>query len=359
MSEKRLCDYCEEEIKEKIEGARGTYCSIECRDEMESDLICDECGEHSDSVQYYGGMIGASICSECADNVEYCEVCGNAVWYVNAYRRERDDEELIFCSEDCLDQYEGRHSSYVYSYCHKPTPIFYGSDKPNARYYGVECELDTEDGCPRMRAEEEIYDKFSNYVYMKYDGSLSEGGVEIVSHPMTLEYHRDTMQWEKLFDIARNSGLESREGAGFHIHVSNGSFKDVVKTQANLVRMFNKFWEEIVDFSGRDYWELDDWAGKPYIADLYANDNDIVSAIEEEGRYTAVNLQNASTTEIRVMASVDTFRDFMARLDFVDNAVEIADTMEWAEIESMNFRDILDWKEIKKEKVEKIEIKIA
>lgn len=340
----KICDFCGRPIEEEChKGISGNYCSEFCMKEAEPRQVCDRCNQHDFDTEYYGGAVGEDLCPTCARDVVTCNNCGDYCWVDNGYSFEQDDETIHACCGDCYDELRNRHSEHVYSYSHKPSPIFYG-EASNNRYYGVECELDTDDGTPRRVAEEIINDKFSSWVYMKYDGSLSEGGVEIVSYPMTLEYHRDSMNWKELFDVARNEGLESQVGAGMHVHISNDSFADKYKTQANLARIFKYFWNEILDFSEREQSDADDWARKPYFEEYTDNDSTIVNSLQDEGRYQAVNVTNYSTTEIRIFRSVDNYNDFIRFLDFVDNVVEVADTLDWVDIKDMEFEEILNYK---------------
>ena len=47
-------------------------------------------------------------------------------------------------------------------------------------------------------------------IYIKSDGSL-EDGFEIVSHPMTLEYHTEEMNWKEVLREAVSMGYRSHQ----------------------------------------------------------------------------------------------------------------------------------------------------
>jgi hypothetical protein len=341
--DKKYCAYCGKLIEEEtFEGLRDIYCSEDCRKEAEPRQVCYVCENWEADTRWYGGAIQEDVCDSCAGNIVTCDNCGDYCWDDSEFYT---DDGRVFCSESCLEEILYRHSDCVRSYGYKPEPIFYGKTEGSInRFYGVECELDTSDGNPRNYTEEAIDELYGDYVYMKYDGSLSNGGVEIVSHPMTLDFHKNNMEWRKLLTMARNDGLESMEGAGFHIHVNKDSFTNVEKTQANLARIFRTYWEDIVDISRRESYELDDWAGRPYFDNVNQDDDEIIRQVIDDGRYTAVNLCNTHTVEIRVFASVDNFEDFLEALNFVDNVVEVADTLDWADIENMTFEEILNYK---------------
>ena len=76
------------------------------------------------------------------------------------------------------------------SYCYKPEPIFYCD---GFHYLGVKLEIDhggeDHENARRLQA---IANEFTENIYIKHDGSLDEG-MEIVTHPMSLNYHRNGM----------------------------------------------------------------------------------------------------------------------------------------------------------------------
>ena len=46
--------------------------------------------------------------------------------------------------------------------------------------------------------------------YCKHDGSLDEG-FEIVTHPMTLDFHLHRMPWERIVEEAKRLGYTSHQ----------------------------------------------------------------------------------------------------------------------------------------------------
>ena len=87
-----------------------------------------------------------------------------------------------------------------------PHLFFYGNEK---RYFGVELEVD-ESGKDNDNAAtlKSIANTHEENIYIKSDGSL-EDGFEIVSHPMTLEYHTEEMNWKALLWEAVSMGYRS------------------------------------------------------------------------------------------------------------------------------------------------------
>lgn len=360
------CAYCGKEIdpeKDEVFMGEGCniYCSEDCRADNEPEKICEYCGEYSKSTQWEDDL-DMYICDTCynEETVE-CGFCGRRVFHEDSYYSDITDD--YYCCDDCMYEAEGdenEHSSWVNDYGYSPDLTFYRTEEEEAeaiskdidvddlRYYGVEIELDADE--PQCNAEEDIGCYYDGYVYLKTDGSLNEGGIEIVSHPMTLDYHKNVMNWGNLLDTAVNGGLEASHRTGFHVHISNNSFSDVKKTQANLVRFFTYFWKNLVIASRRKQYQLDNWAKCPSSAfvsetDLFnSTDDDLIAKIKHYGRYFSVNLTNYDTTEIRIFAGLDDVTTLHANLELVDNIVEICDTLSWDEIKNLSWRDVCDYK---------------
>src|SRR5699024_5639288 len=141
----------------------------------------------------------------------------------------------------------------------------FGKDK---LYMGVELEID-EGGEDEDSAEEIYYiaNRTADHLYMKHDGSL-DNGFELVSHPMTLNYHKGKMPWRDILRKAINLHYRSHqaETCGLHIHVNKHAFgrtqaeqEDVI---ARLVLFYEKFWAEILRFSRRTESQANHWASR-------------------------------------------------------------------------------------------------
>ena len=102
--------------------------------------------------------------------------------------------DLPYC-EPCFDDFQDEIEEYSY----KPSVTFFGNDK---LYMGVELEVD-EGGKDNENARilKEIANSCDEHIYIKADGSLDDG-FEIVSHPMTLKFHQEEMDWESVLKEA-------------------------------------------------------------------------------------------------------------------------------------------------------------
>lgn len=106
----------------------------------------------------------------------------------------------------------------IHDYYYKPNPIFYGDGN---RYFGVELEID-DAGENNTNAAKiaDIANCEEEHIYCKHDGSLNEG-FEIVTHPMTLDYHLNHVPWAAVLAKAKELGYRSHQSGtcGLHVHV--------------------------------------------------------------------------------------------------------------------------------------------
>ena len=210
-------------------------------------------------------------------------------------------------------------------YGYKPEPIFYGDSH---RYFGVELEID-EAGRDNNYAEEliDIANMREEHIYIKSDGSLYDG-MEIVSHPMTLEYHMNNFCWEDIMHHAVFLGYRSHQTStcGLHIHVNRDSFSDSYEVQEEVISRILYFveqhWNEMLKFSRRTEYNMNRWAAR------YGYENSPKAILDKAkkncGRYVAVNLCNYHTIEFRLFRGTLKYNTLIATLELVNRICEVA-----------------------------------
>ena len=343
MSDKIYCSHCREEVS--IDEVRyfndEAYCPS-CFDEVT--VVCDHCGRRihpRDNV----GEDGFTLCSDCYDNhYVACYRCDRLLRRDDAYY---DEEEDGYYCNDCFHRINGTRS--IHDYCYKPEPIFYG----NGRYIGVELEIDY-GGKYNENAEAilDVANENNNYIYIKSDGSL-EDGMEMVSHPMTLEYHMTSMPWKKVMDKALKLGYFSHKTStcGLHCHVDRYSLGDTREEQeitiSKVLFIVEKFWDEFLRFSRRTQFQMDRWAARYGIKERpnHMLDNAKKSGL---GRYACVNLSNTDTIEFRMWRGTLKYNTFIATLQMVDEICKAAFLPE-EKLENMswfNFIERIEHKEL-------------
>lgn len=330
------------------------------------EFICNHCGERYDTedIHYFDGE---ELCPECFDEeTVVCEHCGHRIWadssanssivlcehcyyeyYVNCENCGRtlhnDDAYYFDDGSDyayCRNCYEQRCSGeYIHDYSYKPEPIFYGNSK---RYFGVELEID-EGGHDDSNAEKlsDIANSSDERrIYMKHDGSLNDG-MEIVTHPMSLDYHIDKMPWSELMSEAISLGYLSHKtnSCGLHIHVNRTSFGDTYEKQEECISrvlfFVERFWQELLRFSRRSEHQIDRWATRYGIKENPKATLDNAKK-KGSGRYTCVNLLNCSTIEFRIFRGTLKYSTFIATLQLVNKICDLATDMKDDELTSLN-----------------------
>ena len=232
---------------EELASFDDTLVCPECMEDTTA--VCGRCGERIWIEDDAGNEDAGHLCQSCYDRYyNTCDECHRIICEEDAYY---EDDDRVLCY-DCHRRHRSRYSINDYSY--KPDPIFYGSD---TLYMGVEIELD-EGGESDNQARKllEIANAESERIYCKHDGSLNDG-FEVVSHPMTLEYHMKSMPWQAVLEKARQLDYRSHQAktCGLHVHVNRTAFGDNIAEQeeviARILYFFEKHWEELLKFSRR------------------------------------------------------------------------------------------------------------
>lgn len=233
---------------------------------------------------------------ECADDVYYWESDGE-------YHYEEEETR-------------GKINSYSY----KPMPIFKMSkNESKPVFFGIELEVENEtEDISNNKMSEILHNKIGEFAYMKTDGSLSNG-FEIVTHPMSLGYIQGKKEiFENVLSELSSNGFRSYNSrtCGMHIHISKENF-----TTWQLFR-FMQFFQQNKDFivklSQRDISNLNKWAA--------LEDTDRSQIIyktkcakknkDNFSRYSAININNRYTVEIRIFRGTLSPGSFFKNIEF-------------------------------------------
>ena len=276
------------------------------------------------------------------EDFEYriCARCGAE------YTTRTDDDDTL--CDACRD----RH--YVTPYHRYALPVrcysLTGRDNDN-RFLGSEIEVE-------YGGESDMEAKFvvrhlrakngEPFVYVSHDGSLTNG-FEIITQPATLGYHKSLeKEYESVFKNLIADGYRGHEGihAGIHVHVNRKYFGDNEEQEGAIMKLLfliEKFWDEIIIFSRRDYEKSKTYMAK--VEDCYSNPKSYFDTFNKTGdhggHYFALNISNPNTIEFRMFRSTLNINTYMCILEFVDNICKIAKTKSMNEIESMDFFSLL------------------
>lgn len=355
-----LCAGCGEIVHmDNTTYVEGGYWCDGCRDRRFRE--CEHCGEwirryNSCTVNVADGDT-EEWCSECAINYStYCNECGERFSDADFNMEVLDGYNLCeSCYEEKLaasDINRWKAPRGVQRYGYKPIACFCPAPDNSEIFYGYELEMESH-GKDRDDAADFINDR-TRYTYCKHDGSLDEG-LEVVSHPATLEYHTGKKEvYREIFEQLADQGWRSHvDGTcGLHVHISKGPVLNQNRYAiANLLLFFDYHWNRLVNFSRRKESQLERWAQRYHTGHIpYNRITDDASNTGEYDRYMAINLHNDHTIEIRMFRGTLNVDTFIATLQLVDvlvrKAIELGCDFEAAK--SINWNDLVksDYEEL-------------
>lgn len=333
------CMSCDETMDTRvadffIDSATGECYCIDCG------TVCDDCNNlyrPNRDVDRFNSM-----CSECEDNWSYCDRCESPTH--NDEMQSVDYGREIWCEDCTIDNatYCERHDTYetdacsdyasglVHEYDYSPDiGWFYNGIEKSGHGYNykqlsentffgveleVECRYDLEDGATAVleHFNKGIEPKDETVVYLKQDGSI-DNGFEIVTQPMTFDFAM-SLDWSILSRLKDMNYRSWNGGAcGLHVHVSRTAFRDRQHLW-KFTQLVNINSRKCESLAGRN---SERWS--KYDKKLSSK---IALGKEFPERYSAVNLINARTIELRIFrGSLRPERVPMA-IQFAESCVE-------------------------------------
>ncbi len=313
---------------------------------------CDRCDRSVHQVRRadHGNR---DLCHSCfATAVHYCEGCDDGFdryiyplltvsdptgWQTSQDLCEPCHGEVAINCDDCCEYHYrdngpcNQSMTGLEDYSYKPEPIFHGDDRKD-RYFGVEVEMESEDG-RGQDALDYFRDKLGySEFYFKGDGSLySEDAIEMVSHPRTLDSWRAILpRLRDSMDHARRVGMRSWDTStcGIHVHIDSRAFGE---SSAHLYRFAQFIYRNeaaMARLAGRgdvDYSHcFDHWDRKEYLAHNVKRHKRGRSAGD---RYMWINLQNRTTVEVRMFKGSLIAERVLANIEFLHALIEYTRTM--------------------------------
>ena len=304
-----------------------TICS-DCAANNSNYFRCDDCGNYFSNRYLSMSDDDTNICDDCSGDWARCNDCGLVArtggmsysendrnWYCEDCYRDNDHDE------DCDD--------WIHNYSFKPNPNFLKCADEAAQNFFMGVELEIDEGSDRYKCAADLNElgRDESLFYLKEDGSLGNSGIEIVTHPATLNYHLNSFPWTDIAAIARQHAYHSHDAGtcGLHVHVSRKALGADTATQeatiAKIILMVDRFWDKLSVFSRRNL-DRSQWAQKPN-ADIKQGDLLPVAIQKAKGtnttRYHAVNLQNYNTIEFRIFRGTLNVDTIKATLQLVNN----------------------------------------
>lgn len=284
------------------------------------EFVCSNCrGMFPIKVVIYDSrQVGR--CPACTKKSMVCDNCGR--WTDNVC----DEGYCQRCHNDyCVRLIQDYHSTHY-------RPRRFLPDDKQKLYLGIELEMESPDYCIEEVAKAlDPFSKKRSIFTLEEDGSLDDG-LEIVSEPATLAYHKTQFGWHDILEAARQSSAISQDSdnCGLHIHFNTNFFNHSVNTElslgtwfntvdlnsAKLLYFFERFWHPLVKFSRRTSGQIQGNARR-YGA-IHGSPKTVCDIAKKQGRYFVINLGNTDTIEIRLFRGTLNEETFFACLELVD-----------------------------------------
>ena len=329
-----VCDYCGD--IHHVDDAREAYgdeviCEGCCDDQyvwsdaMGTYIYCDDAFYYKDDQEYYDSPVHYEMKSSYGWQ---SDATGNW-WSDNEERLETEDgysyadgeqDDLYWCDTDegwyCHES--NMPEGLIRGYHKRPTLKFFGE---GPKFLGLELECDDPSADGDESDVRYIFGGHMDRFYFNSDGSL-DNGFEAITHPMSPK-EMLSMNWKEITKrMQQRNYYNDGDTAGIHIHISRAFFNGE-KNIGRLVRMFSENYSDMVKFAQRPRYSAERWAdrvqgtSRQYAMDWYYN-------ARRFGRYTAVNLQNDNTVEIRLFHSLADCKHIKACIQLVDVLSDMA-----------------------------------
>ena len=307
---------------------------------------CNDCGDYYtiDCLTEVRG--GDYVCRDCLEyNYSHCPVCDE---WVSDSEYDMDNDICERCAESRRDNMlylnavrMGYHDDW-----NRPALKWFGRALPswNGRMRGIGLEIECD--APRSGMELDMQSALNDVcavmgdrVFFEYDCSLSNAvgkGFEMITQPHTVEEFYE-VPWAECFDAITRHGWSAHDAGtcGLHVHFSREMFGEDEDTQddniAKLIQFFELYYDDIVKVSRRTL----DCDGNVHYARKcgYKGKTQLKNYAKHKscGHYSAVNIGNDYTVEIRIMRGTLKIETFMACMDFLLTIVRNSCRIGWSD----------------------------
>lgn len=239
-----------------------------------------------------------------------------------------DDDDDYYNDDEWCRACDGGY--LIHKHECKPRSIFTGA--PEDIYLGVELEIETYSRDDNEYVASELSNAVPlNRIYFKNDGSLAEG-FEIVTHPLTLEKHREL--WSDMTNAFNLLNADKylrklHDECGLHVHIGYRNCKQIEKQELVAKRMmrflaYNLEFTRIVARRRENTWcEIDS------ADDIYSH-------------YMAVNIQSYYTIELRIFKSSYNKDEIIAAIEFAHALYRYCSSRELPR-EERGYQKFINW----------------
>ena len=323
------------------------------------EMSCAQCGNYAEycideedfpSGWEYEEFYGEPVCFDCSCyEMTECYACGDRQPTEELLWCDWCDEYLCDIGNNCfLYEHNCQNENHdVHEYGYEPDFKFRktGKETPIIEKLFLGVELETQGNTYDIPSLTDFIGDES-HAYMCEDSSIS--GPEIITHPMTLDYHKNNFDWLGLVNACDDDGLYSDSDAGLHVHVSRSALGDTLEAQAqvgtNLLAVLESHFDMWSQLARRD---SDHWAPRNMgsIDIKWGTPDDAKEAIESvgkgRGKYSALNFSKQNTLEFRLFASTLDSDIIIATLEAVSLMVIIAKSFSLDQILTMGYDTVM------------------
>lgn len=303
--------------KKCFEAKRYTFCEL-CKDafpkanifKLDGANICEHCHLYSSQCEHchkhcyvydtiFNDSLNKVICRDCFNDFQ-CYICNDCGSVLNG------DCECNNCHIKEETSNNQNDEIVIKNYSYKPSVMFFANQKDaDELFMGVELEVGGAEN------KEKVFDFVKNaqfdFFYYKNDGSIPDFGVEIVSHPATLGFHKSSKShWKNILNRAIKRGLRGFEykECGLHVHINKNYFSNDDCAKLDLfVNNYSRFFRKL----SRRRSSYAEYRHKHYMF-IGKYDGD---------RMSAINFSNNDTIEFRIFRSTMKYESLMATLELV------------------------------------------
>lgn len=340
----RYCDDCFCETFSTCEECGDVILSDDALVTENSEVLCESCyREHYARCCCCGHEISRDdsrlaeeddYCEECfMERFEICDECGEVVR--NSDAREMDGN--IVCDSCYRD---ARHN--ILDHSANVAWVYYPeSANRNKDRLGLEIEIDG-GGESDSKAGQILDAMGRNRFIIKTDGSLDEG-LEIISHPMTLNYIL-SLNWNEYFKLMLKLGYTAHNNGrcGLHISLSRQTTGTTTEKRKavliNLLWIFQQWKDELIRFSRRSNGRAEQWAK---ILSGYDDAEQLYRICLNEGKYQAVSPRNEYRIEIRLWRGTLNVNTFKATCQLTAEIMRLAKRHSLEEIKALTWTEFV------------------
>ena len=206
--------------------------------------------------------------------------------------------------------------------------IKYASFKPKPRFKTVEGDTDNifigfeleagelEYRCDCMDTAEVVNNLGEGFLYLKEDCSIPDYGFEVVTHPASLQFHR---QWkhDEVLKVMREAGMLSHdadEPCGLHVHVNRSALSSMKWLFVDwFVNKHKDFWIKVARREDDYYAAYTDIHYEVHICNNKLKD----ICGKSSDKFVAVNFCHTHSVEFRIFRGTLHYKTLLGTLELI------------------------------------------